>query len=393
MAFFTPKLGIDLGTANTLVFVPKKGVVLNEPSVVALSVLNNMVLAVGDEAKEMIGRTPESIAAYRPLKDGVIADYRVTEAMLRYFIHKALPGPRIFKPEVMVSVPAGVTSTERRAVVEAALKAGARAAYVVKEPILAAIGAGIPISEARGHMVVDIGGGTTDAAVISLGGIVASTSAKVAGNKIDQAVADYIKEKFSPDGNIDAEKFHSLIANIKQEIQRLNKLVEEFLDYGKPLRLNLLRTGIGKLLEEITELIGAKAEAEKIKIIKDCNFLPSLNMDTDLIKTCVFNVVLNAFQAMPDGGTLTIKTEPAEGMLSIIISDTGKGIPEDELPKVFEPFYTTKRNGLGLGLAMTKRVVEEHQGTVSIQSIEGKGSTVVINLPVQQNISNASHII
>ena len=197
MGLFTKKLGIDLGTANTLVFVPKKGVVLNEPSVVALSVLNNMVLAVGDEAKEMIGRTPESIAAYRPLKDGVIADYRVTEAMLRYFIHKALPGPRIFKPEVMVSAPAGVTSTERRAVVEAALKAGARAAYVVKEPILAAIGAGIPISEARGHMVVDIGGGTTDAAVISLGGIVASTSAKVAGNKIDQAVADYIKEKFN----------------------------------------------------------------------------------------------------------------------------------------------------------------------------------------------------
>ncbi|MEK7576965.1 MAG: rod shape-determining protein [Patescibacteria group bacterium] len=194
---FNKKLGIDLGTANTLVFIPRRGVVLNEPSVVAISIMNHAVLAVGDEAKDMIGRTPDSIIAYRPLKDGVIADYRVTEAMLRYFINKANSGFRLFKPEVMISAPAGVTSTERRAVVEAAMKAGARAAYVVKEPILAAIGAGIPIQEARGHMVVDIGGGTTDAAVISLGGIVASTSAKVAGNKIDLAIADYIKERLN----------------------------------------------------------------------------------------------------------------------------------------------------------------------------------------------------
>ena len=134
--------------------------------------------------------------------------------------------------------------------------------------------------------------------------------------------------------------------------------------------------------------MGQKAEAEKIKMIKDCNFLPSLNIDPDLIKTCVFNVVLNAFQAMPDGGTLTIKTEPAEGMLSIIISDTGKGIPEDELPKIFEPFYTTKRNGLGLGLAMTKRVVEEHGGKVNIHSIAGDGSTVVITLPAINKVNS-----
>lgn len=197
MSMFTKKLGIDLGTANTLVYIPRRGVILNEPSVVAISILNKGVLAVGDEAKEMIGRTPDSITAYRPLRDGVIADYRVTEAMLRYFIGKAMGGMRLFKPEVMVSAPAGVTSTERRAVVEAAMKAGAKAAYVVKEPILAAIGAGIPIQEPRGHMVVDIGGGTTDAAVIALGGIVASTSAKVAGNKIDLAIADYIKERLN----------------------------------------------------------------------------------------------------------------------------------------------------------------------------------------------------
>lgn len=191
---FNPKLGIDLGTTTVLVFAPGRGIVLNEPSVVAVSEQDNKILAVGIEAKEMIGRTPDSIIAYRPMKDGVIADYRVTEAMLRYYIKKSLGRFNIFKPEVMISVPAGVTSTERRAVVEAATKAGAREAYVVKEPILAAIGAGIPIYEARGHMIVDIGGGTTDVAVISLGGIVASTSVKCAGNKIDHAITDYIKK-------------------------------------------------------------------------------------------------------------------------------------------------------------------------------------------------------
>ena len=194
MSFFSPKLGIDLGTANTLVFVPGRGVVLNEPSVVAISEVDKRILAVGAEAKEMIGRTPGEIVAYRPLKDGVIADYRITQAMLKYFIRKATGRFQFFKPDVMVSVPTGVTSTERRAVVEAAIRAGARNAYVVKESVLAAIGAGIPIHEARGHMVVDIGGGTTDVAVISLGGIVSSTSIKCAGDKLDHAISDYIKK-------------------------------------------------------------------------------------------------------------------------------------------------------------------------------------------------------
>lgn len=197
MGFFNKKLGIDLGTANTLVFLPGKGIVLNEPAVVAVSEQDNKILAIGIEAKQMIGRTPDNIIAYRPMKDGVIADYRVTEAMLRYFMNKALGGFSFIKPEVMISVPAGVTSTERRAVVEAAIKAGAKNAYVVKEPILAAIGAGIPIHESKGHMVVDIGGGTTDVAVISLGGIVAANSVKCAGNKIDHAIADYIKKTFN----------------------------------------------------------------------------------------------------------------------------------------------------------------------------------------------------
>ena len=194
MSIFTLKLGIDLGTANTLVFLPGKGIVLNEPSVVAIREADKKVLAVGIEAKEMIGKTPDDIVAYRPMKDGVIADYRVTEAMLRYYIKKAMPKFALLKPEVMVSVPAGVTSTERRAVIEATLRAGAKNAYVVKEPILAAIGAGIPIHEAKGRMIVDIGGGTTDVAVISLGGIVCSISVKCAGNKLDQAIIDHIRK-------------------------------------------------------------------------------------------------------------------------------------------------------------------------------------------------------
>jgi rod shape-determining protein MreB len=197
MAIFNKKLGIDLGTANTLVYLPGKGIVLNEPSVVAVSEQDNTILAIGLEAKEMIGKTPENIIVYRPMKDGVIADYRVTEAMLRYFITKALGKYNLIKPDVMVSVPAGITSTERRAVVEAAVRAGARNAYVVKEPILAAIGAGVPIHESKGHMIMDIGGGTTDVAVIALGGIVASTSVKCAGDKIDLAIADYIKKTFN----------------------------------------------------------------------------------------------------------------------------------------------------------------------------------------------------
>ena len=186
-----------MGTANTLVFVPKKGVVANEPSVVAVARDENRVLAVGNEARLMVGRTPDTIIAYRPLKDGVIADYRVTEAMIRYFINKVSGRVRLFRPEVMVSVPASVTSTERRAVIEATVQAGAKAAYVVKEPVLAAIGAGIPINEPSGHMVVDIGGGTSDIAVISLGGIVASTSVKVAGDKFDAAISEYIKRNYN----------------------------------------------------------------------------------------------------------------------------------------------------------------------------------------------------
>ncbi|MFH1030571.1 MAG: rod shape-determining protein [bacterium] len=193
---FIKKVGIDLGTMNTLVHVPKKGIVINEPSVVAISMTDKKILAVGIEAKHMLGRTPDTIVATRPLKDGVIADYKTTEAMLRYFINKAVGGIKIFRPEVMVAVPAGITSTEKRAVIDATIAAGAKAAYIIKEPIVAAIGAGIPIGNASGHMIIDIGGGTSEMAVISLGGIVASTSIRVGGNKFDYAISNYVKRKY-----------------------------------------------------------------------------------------------------------------------------------------------------------------------------------------------------
>lgn len=189
------RIGIDLGTSNSLVYLQGKGVVLNEPTVVAVTAEDNKVIAVGQEAKEMLGRTPVNIVATRPMQDGVIADYTVTEAMLRYFIDKA-GGPLLFfKPEVMVAVPAGGTSVEKRAVLDATLAAGAKVAYLIDESLAAAIGAGIPIAEASGNMIVDVGGGTTEVAVISLGGIVVHNTARVAGNKIDEAIINYVRKK------------------------------------------------------------------------------------------------------------------------------------------------------------------------------------------------------
>jgi rod shape-determining protein MreB len=193
---FSKRIGIDLGTANSLVYVVGQGLVLNEPTVVAVSTHDNKVLAVGNEAKEMLGRTPENIVATRPMREGVIADYVITEAMLRFFIDKICGSSRIFKPEVMVCVPAGVTQVERRAVLDATLSAGARTAFLIDEPLAAAIGANIPIANPSGNMIVDIGGGTTEAAVICLGGVVEHNSVRVGGNKIDEAITSYIRRKY-----------------------------------------------------------------------------------------------------------------------------------------------------------------------------------------------------
>lgn len=193
---FSKRIGIDLGTTTVLVYVPKRGIILHEPSVVAISLADKKVLAVGNQAKDMLGRTPDTIVAKRPLKDGVIADYRSTEAMLRYFINKAVGGFRLFRPEVMVAVPGGITSTERRAVIDATMSAGAKAAYIIKEPVVAAIGADIPIGSPSGHMIIDIGGGTSEIAVISLGGIVSSASVRIGGNKFDAAIQEHVRRKY-----------------------------------------------------------------------------------------------------------------------------------------------------------------------------------------------------
>lgn len=191
----TKRIGIDLGTANSLVWEAGKGIVMNEPTVVAVSLDDNRVLAVGHEARQMLGRTPETIIASRPMRDGVIADYVVTEAMLRYFIRQVCGRAMLFKPEVMICVPAGVTQVERRAVLDATLSAGARTAYLIDEPLAAAIGAKIPIAQASGHMILDMGGGASEAAVISLGGVVTHRSIRVAGNRLDEAIALHLRRR------------------------------------------------------------------------------------------------------------------------------------------------------------------------------------------------------
>lgn len=190
-------IAIDLGTANTLVWVAGEGLVVNEPTVVVMSADDNKVVAVGEDAKKMLGRTPETLIASRPMREGVIADYHVTEAMLRYFIGKAMGRNYFFKPDVMVCVPAGCTQVERRAALDATLSAGAAHAYLIDEPLAAAIGAQIPVSAPSGHMIVDIGGGAAEAAVISLGGVVVHKSIRIAGNKIDEAIQNYLKKKYN----------------------------------------------------------------------------------------------------------------------------------------------------------------------------------------------------
>lgn len=260
---FAKKIGIDLGTANTLVYLPKKGVVVNEPTVVAISVEDNRIMAVGNQAKEMLGRAPETITVSRPMKDGVIADYRITEAMLRYFIGQVLGRWRIFRPDVMVSVPAGVTSTERRAVIEATIKAGAKNAYVVKEPVLAAIGAGLPINDPIGQMIIDIGGGTSEMAVISLGGVVSCASVRVGGDKIDQAISEYIRKRHNlAIGDRTAEKIKIKIGNaLPQEEETVLNIQGRDLVGGLPKTIEIKSS-------EITEAMSEQLR-EIVKAVKD----------------------------------------------------------------------------------------------------------------------------
>lgn len=252
---FLTKLGIDLGTANTLVFVPGKGIVLNEPSVVAITQDNGKVLAVGAQAKEMLGRTPGDIIAYRPLRRGVIADYKVTEAMLRYFFERSGIS-MFFRPEVMISVPAGITSTEKRAVIKAAHNAGARKVWTVREPILAAIGAGMTINESSGNMIVNIGGGTSEIAVISLGGIVSWESIRTGGDDIDEAIAQYIRKTYNlAIGESSAEKIKIHIGSALRKEQE-----EEMNIKGRDLLQGLPKI-ITIKTNEIAEAIAAPLSA------------------------------------------------------------------------------------------------------------------------------------
>ncbi|MCX7796529.1 MAG: rod shape-determining protein [bacterium] len=197
MSIFSKDIGIDLGTSNTVVFLKGKGIVLREPTVIAVSKGSSEVLAVGEEAKKMLGRTPSDIIAIRPMKDGVIADFEITQTMLEYFISKAQGKRSLLRPRVVIGIPSGSTEVERRAVYSAALRAGAREAYLVDEPMAAAIGAGLPVAEPRGSMIVDIGGGTTEIAVISLGGIVTSKSIRIAGDEMDEAIIQYVKKEYN----------------------------------------------------------------------------------------------------------------------------------------------------------------------------------------------------
>lgn len=323
MSMFTKKLGIDLGTTNILVFVPGKGIILDEPSVVAISVQDNTVLAIGEEAKKMIGKTPDDIVAYRPMKDGVIAEYRVTEKMLRYYFKKALGKWNMWKPDVLLSVPAGITSTERRAVIEAAIRAGAKNAYVVKEPILAAIGAGITIQQPNGYMIIDIGGGTIDVAVISLGGIVASNSVKCAGRKIDDAIIDYMKKQYNlAIGDRTAEKIKIKIGSALPLDEELEVIVKGR-DYitGLPRSVKVSTNEITRSIDEELKIM--------IQAIKDVLSQVPPELASDIID---------------NGITLTGGTSQLRNLAELIHRRTGV-----EAHVVDDPLFCVAR---GTGIAL-----------------------------------------
>jgi rod shape-determining protein MreB len=253
------RLGIDLGTANSLVWLSGEGIVLNEPTVVAVSIRDKKVLAVGHEAKEMLGRTPGNIMATRPMRDGVIADYAVTEAMLRFFIQKVMGRRFLLKPEVMICVPAGCTQVERRAVLDATLSAGARSAYLIDEPLAAAIGANIPIAEASGNMILDIGGGAAEAAVISLGGVVVSKSVRVGGNKIDEAIADFVRRKHGlVIGDQTAEKIKMELASatLAKEVAKMEVKGRDTVT-GLPREIELTSMDVTEAITRpLTQIVG-----------------------------------------------------------------------------------------------------------------------------------------
>ncbi len=267
-------IGIDLGTASVLVYVKGKGIVLKEPSVVAIDQNTNKFLAVGEEARKMLGRTPGNIIAIRPLRDGVISDYDITERMLKYFIQKAV-GRYLFKPRVIVCVPSGITEVEKRAVIEATNQAGAMKTFLIEEPIAAAIGAGIDITEANGNMIVDIGGGTTDVAVISLGGIVVSRSIKIAGDECDESITKFIRKKYNMMiGERSAEELKLSIGSAyRRETEEFKEIRGRNLLTGLPITVNISSTDMLEALrdpvQEIVDTVHAVLERTPPELAAD----------------------------------------------------------------------------------------------------------------------------
>ncbi|QUH21649.1 rod shape-determining protein [Alkaliphilus sp. B6464] len=330
--FFSRDMGIDLGTANTLVYVRGKGIVLNEPSVVAIQNDTKTVLSVGEDAKKMIGRTPGNIVAIRPMKDGVIADFDVTQSMLKYFIKKAYSKKTIIQPRVVVCVPSGVTEVEKRAVEEAALQAGAREAYLIEEPMAAAIGAGLPVEEPAGSMVVDIGGGTTEVAIISLGGIVTAKSIRVGGDELDESIVQYIKREYSlMIGERTAEEVKVTVGSAFPKSKEEKMLVRgRDLVSGLPKTLEITSS---EIMDALKEPVGQIIEAIKYTLEKTPPELAADIME--------MGIMLTGGGALLDGLDKLVRKETgmpvqiAEEPLDCVVMGTGKTIEEiDTLKRV-----------------------------------------------------------
>lgn len=331
--FLSKDIGIDLGTANTLVYVKGKGIVVREPSVVAMKLDTNTVMAVGDEAKKMIGRTPGNIVAIRPMKDGVIADFNVTHRMIKYFIGKAYAGSPIGKPRVLVSVPSGITEVERRAVEEAAIQAGARNARLIEEPMAAAIGAGLPVGEPTGSMIVNMGGGTTEIAVISLGGIVTSKSIRAAGDKQDEAIVHYIKKMYNlAIGERTGEEIKIIIGSAHP------KAVEDSMD----IKGRDLVTGLPKTLRITSEEV-MEALREPVAIILD-GIKSTLEKTPPELAADIMDrgIMLSGGGALLHGLDTLVRQETgmpvqvAENPLDCVVTGTGKALEQyDDISKSY----------------------------------------------------------
>ena len=327
---FSRDLGIDLGTANTLVHVKGKGIVLREPSVVAILRDTGAVLAVGEEAKQMIGRTPGNIVAIRPLKDGVIADFDVTQAMLKYFIKKSIDTNSFVRPRVVVGVPSGITEVEKRAVIDATVQAGAREAYLIEEPMAAAIGAGLPVHEPTGNMVVDIGGGTTEVAVISLGGIVTSRSIRVGGDEMDEAIVQYIKRTYNlmiGERTAEAVKMEIGSALLTTGGEAMDVRGRDLVT-GLPKTLNIKAE---EVLYALSEPVASIIEAVKVTLEKTPPELASDIMDRGIVMTGGGSLLrgLDLLLSKETGMPVHI----AEDALSCVANGTGKALESIEILK------------------------------------------------------------